>query len=121
MSVFLGASIVSFNESIGWSNADSTVEVQLVTCEGQTFTAPSVGSPVLFDYEGHAFYGIADRYDRSESSSGFPMYSVQLTTGMFLLNGMKLILNDFYGASSAIPNLVNVFGYLENNIGFGGV
>ena len=120
MATFLGSSIVSFNESIGWANADSAVEIQLVTCEGQTFTAPAVGSPVLFSYEGHDFYGIADRYDRSESSSGYPMYSVQLTTGMFLLNGMKLILNDFYGASSAIPNLVNVFGYLENNIGFGG-
>ncbi len=120
MPTFLGSSIVSFTESIGWANADSSVEVQLVTCEGQVFTAPTVGSPAFFSYEGHEFYGLTDRYGETQDTNGFPMYSVQLTTGMFLLNGMKLILNDYYGASSAIPNLVNVFGYLENNIGFGG-
>lgn len=119
---YLGSSIVSFSEqgSLAGGGSEHTAEIVLIDCavEGNMFTPPTIGTPSLFSFNGHTYYGLIDRYSTSYSSSGYPQYTVHLTNGIFLLQGVKVILNDYYGASNAIPNLVNVFGYLENS-GFG--
>lgn len=123
MTKFLNSSIVDFENSAQFGGGSSEVSftVNLVDCEleGDSFNPPSIGAPVLFQYDGFEFYGLTDRYSKASSMSAYPQYTVHLTNGLFLLQGVKLILNDYYGASNAIPNLVNVFGYLENSGGFG--
>lgn len=120
MAKFLGSSIVSFNESADFKGSEIALDVNLVDCsiEGDMFSPPAIGSPVLFQFDSHEFFGVVDRYGAASSTSAFPQYSVHVTNGLFLLDGVKLILNDYYGVSNVVPNLVNVFGYLEN-ISFG--
>jgi len=119
---YLGSSIVSFSEqgSFGGSSGEITCDISLVDCAilGDMFNPPTIGTPSAFTYKGHTFFGIVDRYSTVNSSSAHPQYTVHLSNGLFLVQGVKIILNDYYGASNAIPNLVNVFGYLENT-GFG--
>ena len=121
MAKYLGSSIISFTENAAWGGGEVTCDINLIDCavEGDMFSPPTIGTPSLFSYESHSFFGIIDRYTRSDSTSGYPQYTVHLTNGVFLLQGTKLILNDYYGVSNGIPNLINVFGYLENTGGFG--
>lgn len=122
MTKFLNSSIVSFSESVSWGAGEISCDINLVDCAvgGDSFSPPSVGSPCYFEFDSHKFLGLLDRYTTSYSSSGYPTYSVHLSNGIFLLQGTKLILNNFYGNTNSVPNLVNVFGYLENTFGFGG-
>lgn len=120
MAKFYNSSIVSFSESATFGG-EVTLDCNLVDCgaDGDSFSPPTEGTPTLFSYDGHTFYGLLDRYTRSDSSSGHPQYTVQLSNGQFLLGGTQLILNDYYGVTNGVPNLINVFGYLENSGGFG--
>lgn len=97
------------------------LDVNLAECDfmNPTFSPPTIGSPTLFTHESFNFYGITDTYKRDRSSSGNPTYSVALTNGNFILGGVELILNDYYGSVNSVPNLINLFGYLENTGGFG--
>ena len=122
---YLGSSLVSYNQSASVTGGSSEVvcDISLVDCaaEGDMFSPPPIGTPSVFAPSGAApFYGIIDRYSTSSSASAYPSYSVHLSTGLFLLQGVKLITSDYYGVTSVVPNLVNIFGYLENTIGFGG-
>ena len=123
MTKFMGSSIVDFECSaqFGGGSSEMSFTVNLVDCaiEGDSFAASGIGSPVVFQYDSYEHIGIVDRYSASSSMSAYPQYTVHLTNGLFLLQGVKLILNDYYGTSNAIPNLVNIFGYLENSGGFG--
>lgn len=71
----------------------------------------------LLERDCFSFYGITDTYKKDNSTAGSPLYSVQLTNGAYILGGVELILNDYYGSVNAVPNLINVFGYLENSGG----
>lgn len=120
MAKFYNSSIVSFSEqaSVG---GEVALDLTLIDCgiDGDSFSPPMEGTPSLFSYENHEFFGILDRYTRSDSTSAYPQYTVQLSNGIFLLEGTQLVLNDYYGITNAVPNLLNVFGYLENSGGFG--
>ena len=122
MAKFLNSSIVSFNESVAWGAGEISCDINLVDCAvgGDSFSPPSVGTPCYFEFDSHKFLGLLDRYTTSYSSGGYPTYSVHLSNGVFLLQGTKVILNNFYGTTNTVPNLINVFGYLENTLGFGG-
>ena len=122
MAKFLNSSIVSFSESVAWGAGEISCDINLVDCTvgGDSFSPPSVGTPCYFEFDSHKFLGLLDRYTVNYSSSGYPTYSVHLSNGIFLLQGTKIILNNFYGTTNSVPNLVNVFGYLENTFGFGG-
>lgn len=122
MSNFLGAKVLSFGirGSFGGSS-DIMCDIDLCECDFTlpTFNPPTIGSPTLFTHESFNFYGITEIYKRDRSSSGNPTYSVALTNGNFILGGVELILNDYYGTVGSVPNLINIFGYLENTGGFG--
>lgn len=121
MARFLNSSISSFTTRMGWGNSESSLDVELVDCvlDGDSFDPPTIGSPVNFEYDSFSFYGITDTYRRDHSTSGFPKYSVQLNNGLHIFGGVELILNDYYGSVNSVPNLLNVFGHLEQTIGFG--
>lgn len=119
---FLGSVVLNYNIRGAFNGNDEiNLDVSLAEFDfrNPTFNPPTIGTPVLFQDGDFEFYGITDTYKRDRSSSGNPTYSVQLNTGNFILGGVELILNDYYGSVNAVPNLLNVFGYMENFGGFG--
>jgi hypothetical protein len=117
---FLGASITNFQASIGWNDSASTLSVGLVedSTNGDDFDPPLAGQPAIFEYQDWVFGGIVDRYVKKQGESGNPLYNIQLKDPRELLDGVVLILNDYNGATSAVYNLYNVYGYYEN-VSFG--
>lgn len=117
---FLGASIRSFNGTIGWGSTPSRLTVQLVEDpkNGDSFSI-SIGAPVIFSYSGWTFAGIIKSYSQNGGSSGNPLYSVILEDPRSILGGTELILNNYTGSTFGVPNLLNVYGYFENTLGFG--
>lgn len=116
---FYGAAVVDFSVK-GAFNSEINIDVSLAECDflNPTFNPPTIGYPALFQHENWKFYGILDTYKKDKSSSGNPTYSVLMNNGQFILGGVEIILNDYYGSVNVVPNLINVFGYLENT-GFG--
>lgn len=117
---FLGASIRSFNGTIGWGGTPSKVTVQLVEDpkNGDSFT-PVIGTPVLFSYSGWTFGGIVKSFTQDGGSGGNPLYTVIIEDPRSILNGTEIILNNYTGSTYGVPNLLNVYGYLESAGGFG--
>ena len=121
---FLGASIRNFNASLGWGTQASTLEVGLVedTTNGDVFDPPVVGSPVYFEYQNWHFGGLLQSYTKSYGQNGNPIYNVQVQDPRELLAGVQLILQDYADNSitgSVVPNIYNIYGYIENKYGFG--
>lgn len=117
---FLGASIINFNSSIGWGTQSSQLTVNLVedASNGDVFAPPAVGQPVYFAYEGFSFGGILQSWRKRDDQSSHPTYEVTVTDPREILDGVQLILGGYTGGVSAVPNLVNIYGYWEG-IGFG--
>jgi hypothetical protein len=118
---FLGASIVSFRGSLGWGDNPSTLTVSLVEdpANGDSFSVPGVGVPVLFAYSDWTFGGIIQNWKKDYSPGGHPVYEVILVDPREILGGVQLILSGYSDTTYGVPNLVNVFGYHENQFGFG--
>ena len=116
---FYGAAVVDFSVK-GSFGGSTDIDINLAECDysNPSLNLPAIGSPALFQHESWSFYGILDTYKKDKGSSGNPTYSVLMNNGQFILGGVEIILNDYYGSVNAVPNLVNVFGYLENT-GFG--
>ena len=119
---FLGASIRGFNATMGWNNQASTCTVDLVEdpTNGDSFAPPAVGTAVNFDYQGWHFGGLLQSYVRQYGQQGNPVYTVQIQDPRELLSGVQLILADYTGTTGGVPNLYNIYGYLEALYGFGG-
>jgi hypothetical protein len=117
---FLGASVRSFNASIGWGTQASQLSVELVEDfnNGDLFTPPLVGSPVSFNCNGWNFNGLLQSYKTAGESGGYPLYSVTVVDPREILEGVQLILDGYFSSVNGVPNLLNVYGYLEN-ISFG--
>lgn len=117
---FLNSSIRSFNCSVGWNNQESRLTVNLVDDPAQDdyFNPPDVGSPVYFNYQGWQFNGLLERHVTNGSDGGSPLYEVSVVDPRVLLDGVQLILSEYSGSTGAVPNIVNVYGYLES-FGFG--
>jgi hypothetical protein len=113
---FLGASIRGFNASIGWNNQASTCTVDLVEdpTNGDNFNPPSIGTAVVFDYEGWQFGGLLQSYEKQYGQQGNPVYTVEIRDPRELLAGVQLILQDYTGSTMGLPNIYNIYGYLES-------
>jgi len=112
---FLGASVTGFNCNLGWGESVSTLGVDLVEDlrAEQSFINPSVGAPTLFNFNGWLFGGIIQSWEKKISTGGSPIYSVHIEDPREVLNGCHIILNGYTGTVN-LPNLINVYGYLEN-------
>lgn len=118
---FLGSSITSFSANLGWGNENSHLQVGLVddVVNGDDFNPPDVGSPIYFNYGGWEFNGLLEHTEISRSFSGNPIYNISIVDPRSLLDGYQIILSDYFGPINGIPNIGNIFGYLENTGGFG--
>ena len=118
---FLGASIRNFSATIGWGSSPSKVSVRLVEDpkNGDVFAPPEMGTPLLFNYGGWEFGGILKNWEQTGGSDGSPLYNVVLEDPRSAIEGVQLILNNYNGTVFGMPNLFNVYGYIENTTGFG--
>ena len=121
---FLGASIRYFHGSIGWGNSPTTLNVGLVVdpANGDRIPAPVIGAPVVFAYSGWTFEGVLQSWRQDFTSQGNPVYEIIIEDPRQVLSGVQLILSGYNGSTQGVPNLLNVFGYLEDPsvFGFGG-
>lgn len=119
---FLGSSIRGFNASAGWGTQVSTLDVNLVDDpkNGDSFNPSAVGSPLFFTYGDFTFGGLLQSTNTHYGQDGNTHQSVQLQDPRLLLEGVHIILQDYSGGTYSVPNLYNVYGYLESTYGFGG-
>lgn len=134
--LFLGASIVQFSSKIGWNTDQGELQVDLVedpcrdaklyfnSC-GQAnltylpdrFNPPILGSPVCFIYGSFTYSGILDSWEQGKATSEGTLYHVRVTDPSMILDGTQVIINNYTGQTFGVPNLLNVFGYLESQAG----
>jgi len=65
--------------------------------------------------EHFVFGGILQNYSQDSSSGGDPKYSVSVTDPREILSNTTMILNNYSNSTFDLPNLFNVFGFLEYN------
>ena len=120
---FLGATVIDYTTNIGWNGQESTMSINLVEdpTDGDIFHLSnyltSVGQPTFFNHGGLSFGGIIRNWKKTNSTDG-RKFSVELSDPRMFFDGINLIIND-YTYKVDIPNVFNVYGYLENVVGFG--
>lgn len=117
---FFGLSIVNFTSSMGWGDSPSTCNITLVNdpSNGDFLITPIQGQPAEFAYGSFVFGGIVKSFNRSDDFSASPLYTLVMEDPRELLSGVSLILSGYNGSVS-VPNVMNIYGYLENTGGFG--
>lgn len=122
---FLGASVSNYTASMGWEGNEASMEFTLVEDKRNddlfyiTNGITAEGAPAYFEHEGMKFAGIITNWQQRGSVDGYPIYTVTLSDPRIFFEGISLILDD-YTYKVNIPNLVNIYGYLESEYGFGG-
>lgn len=112
---FLGASIVRFSAQADWNGSGGGLQVELVedTCNGDAFQPPGLGMPVYFAFGGFTYGGILQNWKQSESATGPLSYTVNCVSPRDIVDGTELILNSYNGPTMGVPNIANVYGWLE--------
>jgi len=120
---FLGATLTGINTTLGWGSNGTSVDVSLVEdlCKGDNFDPPLVGSPVCGTVGNGGWYfgGFLDSWEFKSSTSAGHTYSVKIVDPTQLLQNYHCVLGNYDGSVFGVPNLANVFGYLEQNFGVG--
>lgn len=142
---FLGASISSFTTQIGWNEQTTSLTVSLVedtstattkrvwatysgdtltpkasfttTTTADSFSPPSLGSPVHFRFDDFIFNGVLQSWEKKNDFNGI-YYECTIHGATEILSAVQLIIGGYSGGISAIPNLINPYGYYES-IDFG--
>ena len=139
---FLGASIMDFSVTLGYGEQSSSLTVKLVEdlCEGHSriyyhghadlkvgnfstlraatrttadyFLPPAPGSPVYFRMGRFEFSGLLQSWTKTNSTGGYPTYTVNIQDPRELLAGVSLIIGEETTIPS-ISNIYNVFGTME--------
>ena len=112
---FMGASVRGYASSIGWDNQVSQLTVSLVEDDtrGDIINFPEIGTPVYFIHDNFYFAGLFQNGKATQDVQGCPLYEAVIVDPRELLDGVQLILNNYIGGVN-LPNLINVYGYLEN-------
>lgn len=124
---FLGSSVRYYSASIGWGTVPSEIKIGLVDddMDGDSFlprSNPSVylpGMPLIFTHGSFSFGGIFQNYEVQRGEQGDPLYEVSMFDPRIILEGVQLILDGYNGGVGGIDNLINIYGLLESQNGFG--
>lgn len=124
---FMGASIRSFNCQIGWNGESSTLNVDLAVdaSHGDTYPTAIIGAPAYFSFLNEdathtfRFGGIVQSFSANGGVDGLPLYATTVKSPTDILEMARVILNSYNGSVAGIPNVFNIYGYIENNLGFG--
>lgn len=142
-----GINVASISVSVQWGGQGGTMQLKLVEDEtnGRVLEKDADGNPTVFQtgkaaylkYGKFYFGGIFQRWTYSEDTSSGRIYDIVLESPAKLMDGVKLIIEDFNGATDlfanqynnndfstnygsfhlpygAINNVFNVFGSYEN-------
>lgn len=115
-----GSTVKSFTTNVGWGSERSSVKVSLVQdlTLGDYFLPPPIGALSYVTFYELNFWGILQKWTQSASADGLPTFEVQIEDPRSILEGAEVILSGYNGSTMGVPNLMNVFGFLENT-GFG--
>jgi hypothetical protein len=134
---FLGATIAQYQASIGWNGQQGELSAIVVNddCNGggvayadngngaasvvteDAFNPPELGTPVTFRYSGFKFAGLLRNWNEADNATGPKQYNVSVVDPREIIDGTQIILNNYIGETFELPNLVNVFGFLEHVFG----
>jgi len=139
---FLGAGIVRYNGSLGWGGSGGTagrselqVEVVEDDCNGggvsysnngwgsasvatsDAFNPPQLGKPVEFNFSTFRFGGILSSWNESDGARKGKTYLIKLIDPGEILEGSQVICKGYGGQTFNIPNLYNIYGWLEESYG----
>jgi len=137
---FLGASIASFSTQLGWNEQVTSLTISLVedtstattkrvwatysgdtltplsafttTTSADTFAPPSLGSPIHFRFDDFIFNGVLQSWEKKNDFNGI-YYECTVHGATEILSAVQLIIGGYSGGISAIPNLINAYGYYE--------
>lgn len=73
-----------------------------------------IGLPVYFRVANFEFSGLIQSWEERKDTNGNPIYIVKIVDPREILDGAQLIVSNYSGSVSNIPNLLNVFGYFES-------
>src|SRR3990167_8220090 len=117
---FLGASVRNARASIGWNGQTSQLTVGTVEDDGDAYLATLPGSLVSFSLGNFVFRGLVQKYVSTRGLDGNPIQETIVVDPTEILAGAKVILGGYSGVIAPAQNLLNVFGFWENLLGFGG-
>lgn len=134
--LFLGATVVSYTATLGWNSSPTEVQVMLVEdpyfdpgvgklyysgCVTPKihygpdyFNPPPLGYPVVFIFGSFYFCGVLQNWKYITDSTGRKI-SVKISSPIEILSGTSVVLGGYNGPVYTIPNLINVYSFLEQN------
>jgi hypothetical protein len=106
---------MGFSSQLDWSGTGGGLQVDLAEdeCHGDAFDPPGVGYPVLFSMGAFSYGGILQSWKESDSATDAKYYTVNVSGPREIVAGCQVILNSYNGPTMGVPNLVNVYGWLE--------
>ena len=72
-----------------------------------------IGCAAFFKFGTFEYCGLIQSWQRTDSSSSHPTYTVTLQDPRYILETTKLILKDYAGQIT-LPNVFNVYGFMES-------
>jgi hypothetical protein len=118
---FLGATVLSFNTTLGMGFSESTLNVDLIEdCANNDDFEPfngskKVGDPVYFTAGGFNFGGVLTNWTITQGNSG-ETFNVQVSDPRQLLENTIVIVDTYAGSEIAGPNYFNVYAGYESEV-----
>lgn len=127
--VFLDATVISFNSTLGFGSQESTLSVDLVedceTSPPQLFAPKAgtviIGQPVYFTtQQGNStqffdFGGILTNWTVTQNNSGL-VYNAKVADPRSMLENTAVIIDTFLGAPIQGKNYINVYAFYESSV-----
>ncbi len=117
---FCGASVRGYNTNIGWNQQSSEFRCSVVEDpdNNDLFNPPLPGTPIYFQHGPFYFFGLLQKWVRTNDTSGLPTFEVTCIDARTILDGTQIIIGAYRGAVN-VANVLNAFGWWENLTGFG--
>lgn len=90
------------------------LSVATTVTTADSFAPPNIGDPVHFRFEDFIFNGILQSWEKKNDFNGI-YYEVTIHGPTEVLSAVQLIIGGYSGGIGAIRNLINCYGYYENN------
>jgi len=116
---FCGATVLSFNSTLGIGSQESSMSIDLVEdCEdGDSFFA-DVGAPAYFQAGVFSFGGVITNISKSQGRSGKTL-NVKMTDPRQLLQNSVIIIDSYLGSPVRTTNYFNVYAFFEQSVADG--
>lgn len=127
--VFLGATVISFNSTLGFGSQESTLSVDLVEdCEanppqifGPRANTVTIGQPVFFttlqpgSSQYFEFGGLLTNWTATQNNSGL-VYNAKVADPRSILENTAVIIDTFLAPPIQGKNYLNVYAHYESSV-----